>query len=110
MTQTRATDVFALPTFFFNSPPSTVWTVPKADVADLLRLDVKARLHEVEEKTALFEQRHGQSFEAFKQAVEEGAGDFEAWDDDVEWKAYRALRKDLHDKLDALRDENFEGA
>ena len=37
-----------------------MWTVSKKDVADLLKLDVMARLREAREKTALFEQTHQQ--------------------------------------------------
>lgn len=89
---------------------SDMWTVSKDDVADLLRLDVMARLREAKEKESLFERVHQQSFEAFEQDVLRGNEDFEQWDDYVEWKAYRNVRQDLEQKMDALNRGDFEVA
>jgi len=87
-----------------------MWTVSKNEVADLLRLDLMARLREAKEKEALYERTHQQSFEAFEQTVKEGDEDFEQWDDYMEWKAYRNDRWDLEQKIDALRRGDFEVA
>ena len=85
-----------------------MWTVSKSEVADLLRLDLMARLREAEEKEALYRRTHQQSFEAFEQTVQQGEEDFERWDDYVEWKAYRRVRQNLEQKIEALRRGDFE--
>lgn len=87
-----------------------MWTVSKNEVADLLRLDLMARLREAKEKEALYERTHQQSFETFEQTVRQGEEDFEQWDDYVEWKAYRRVRRDLEQKIEALRRGDFEVA
>lgn len=87
-----------------------MWTVSKNEVADLLRLDLMARLREAKEKESLYRRTHQQSFEAFEQTVRQGEEDFEQWDDYVEWKAYRKVRRDLEQKIDALRRGDFEVA
>lgn len=87
-----------------------MWTVSKKEVADLLKLDVMARLREAQEKTKLFEQAHKQSFEDFEQTVLHGEEDFGRWDDYIEWKAYREVQQDLEQKIKALRRGNFEVA
>ena len=87
-----------------------MWTVSKKDVADLLKLDVMARLREAREKTALFEQTHQQSFEDFEHTVLHGNEDVGQWDDYIEWKAYREVQQDLEQKIEALRREDFEVA
>lgn len=87
-----------------------MWTVSKNEVADLLRLDLMARLREAKEKESLYRRTHQQSFETFKQTVRQGEEDFEQWDDYVEWKAYRKVRRDLEQKIDALRRGDFEVA
>lgn len=87
-----------------------MWTVSKNEVADLLRLDLMARLREAEEKERIYRQRHQQSFETFEQTVQQEEEDFEQWDDYVEWKAYRNVRRDLEQKIDALRRGDFEVA
>ena len=85
-----------------------MWTVSKHEVAELLKLDVMARLREAKEKESLFEHTHQQSFEAFEQTVLQGEEDFEQWDDYVEWKAYRSVRRDLEQKMDALNRGDFD--
>lgn len=87
-----------------------MWTVPKDEVADLLRLDLSVRLREAKEKEALYKRTHQQSFKTFEQTVQQGEEDFEQWDDYVEWKAYRKVRRDLEQKIDALRRGDFEVA
>ena len=87
-----------------------MWTVSKNDVADLLKLDLMARLREAREKEALYRQTHQQSFEAFEQEVKQGEEDVGQWDDYIEWKAYRRVRQDLEQKIDALRRGDFEVA
>lgn len=79
-----------------------MWTVSKDEVAGLLELDVMARLREAKEKESLFERTHQQSFGAFEQTVLQEEEDFEQWDDYTEWKAYRSVRRDLEQKMDAL--------
>ena len=66
-----------------------MWTVSKTEVADLLKLDLLARLREAREKASLFERTHQQPFEAFEQAVLHEEENFAQWDAYVEWKAYR---------------------
>lgn len=87
-----------------------MWTVSKAEVADLLKLNLLARLREVQEKEELFEQEHEQSFRAFEEAALHGSEDFAQWDDYVEWKAYRKVAQDLKAKIRALRHGDFEVA
>ncbi len=58
-----------------------MWAISKSEVADLLRLDLMARLREAKEKEALYRRTHQQSFEAFEQTVQQGEEDFERWDD-----------------------------
>lgn len=87
-----------------------MWTVSKNDVADLLRLDLMARLREAKEKEALYQQTHQQPFKAFEQEVNQGEEDVGQWDDYIEWKAYRRVRQDLEQKIDALRRGDFEVA
>lgn len=84
-----------------------MWTVSKNDVAELLKLDVMARLREAKEREVLFEKTHQQSFQAFEQSVLQGREDFGAWDDYLEWKAYRRVRRDLEQKMDALNRGDF---
>ena len=87
-----------------------MWTIPKREVADLLKLDLMARLREVKEKEALYRRTHQQSFEAFEETVQQGEEEFGQWDDYLEWKAYRRVRQDLEQKIEALRREDFEVA
>lgn len=87
-----------------------MWTVSKKDVADLLKLDVMARLREAREKTTLFKQTYEQSFEDFEQTVLQGEEDVGRWDDYIEWKAYREVQHDLEKKIEALRRGDFEVA
>lgn len=79
-----------------------MWTVSKDEGAELLTLDVRARLWEAKEKESLFERTHQQSFEAFEQTVLQREEDFDQWEDYVEWKAYRSVRRDLEQKMDVL--------
>ena len=87
-----------------------MWTVPKDEVADLLRLDLLAKRREAREKAALFEQTYGQSFEAFEETVQRGEEDVEQWDDYIEWKAYSRLRHEIEQKIDALGRGDFKVA
>jgi translation initiation factor 2 alpha subunit (eIF-2alpha) len=87
-----------------------MWTVPKSEIADLLRPDLSARLREAQEKTKLFERAYGQTYNEFERAVLQGEEDFEKWDDYVEWKAYRKLKHDLEEKINALQRGDFEVA
>jgi len=87
-----------------------MWTVSKNEVADLLRLDLMSRLREAKEKEALYRRRHQQPFEAFEKTVQQGTEDFEQWDEYLEWKAYRNVRQDLEEKIDALHRGDFEVA
>ena len=87
-----------------------MWTVPKKDVADLLKLDGMARLREAREKTALFEQTYEQPFEDFEHTGLQGDEDVGQWDDYIEWKAYREVQHDLEQKIEALRRGDFEVA
>ena len=87
-----------------------MWTVPKEEVADLLKLDLLAKLREAREKDALFKQTYEQSFESFEETVRQGEEDMERWDDYIEWKAYKRLRNELERKIDALRRGDFEVA
>jgi hypothetical protein len=87
-----------------------MWAVSKHKVADLLRLDLTARLREAKEKETLYKQAHQQSFEAFEQMVRQEDEDFAQWEDYLEWKAYRNVRRDLEQKIDALRRGDFEVA
>jgi hypothetical protein len=86
------------------------WTISKTEVADLLRLEVLARLHEVEEKLALFARIHDQTFDAFEQTTLRGKEEFEQWDDYLEWKAYRQMQDELQQKLAALTRGHFKVA
>ena len=85
-----------------------MWTVSKAEVADLLKLDLLARLREANEKVRLFEKTHQQTFEEFERATLQGNEDFAQWDDYVEWKAYRTLQRELENKVNALKHGDFE--
>lgn len=87
-----------------------MWTVPKGEVEGLLRLDLLARLHEAREREDLFERTHQQSFEAFEETVLGGEEDFRQWEEYLEWKAYRSVRQDLEQKLEALDRGDFEVA
>ena len=87
-----------------------MWTIPKREVADLLKLDLMARLREANEKEALYRRTHQQSFEAFEETVQQGEEEFGQWDDYLEWKAYRRVRQDLEQKIEALRRGDFEVA
>jgi len=87
-----------------------MWTIPKREVADLLKLDLMARLREAKEKEALYRRTHQQSFEAFEETVQQGEEEFGQWDDYLEWKAYRRVRQDLEQKIEALRHGDFEVA
>jgi hypothetical protein len=87
-----------------------MWTIPKREVADLLKLDLMARLREAKEKEALYRRTHQQSFEAFEETVQQGEEEFGQWDDYLEWKAYRRVRQDLEQKIEALRRGDFEVA
>ncbi len=87
-----------------------MWTVSKSEIADLLKLDLLARLREVQEKVALLERTRQQSFEEFEQEALHGEEDFAQWDDYIEWKAYRRLQRDIQGRIEALRRGNFEVA
>jgi hypothetical protein len=87
-----------------------MWTIPKREVADLLKLNLMARLREAKEKEALYRRTHQQSFEAFEETVQQGEEEFGQWDDYLEWKAYRRVRQDLEQKIEALRRGDFEVA
>jgi len=87
-----------------------MWTIPKREVADLLKLDLMARLREAKEKETLYRRTHQQSFEAFEETVQQGEEEFGQWDDYLEWKAYRRVRQDLEQKIEALRRGDFEVA
>lgn len=86
------------------------WTIPKSEVADLLRLNVLARLQEAREKLRLFEDAYHQPFEEFERVVRQQEEDFQRWDDYVEWKAYRRLQRELQEKIAALDRGDFEVA
>jgi hypothetical protein len=69
------------------------WAVPKHEIADLLKLDVAARLQEAQEKVDLFERKYGQSFQAFEDTLRQDEEDFERAEEVEELDENRFARK-----------------
>lgn len=86
-------------------------TIDKQDVGHLLLLDYLASLHSAEEKQRLFERKYQTSLDEFSTALKASdQEDFEAWDDYMEWKAYRRVSEDLSQKIEEIKHGHFKVA
>ncbi|MBK1618872.1 hypothetical protein CKO42_10595 [Lamprobacter modestohalophilus] len=86
-------------------------TIDKQDIGHLLLLDHLASLHSAQEKLRLFERKYQTSLDEFSAALKSSdQEDFEAWDDYMEWRAYRRVSEDLSQKIEEIRHGHFEVA
>lgn len=86
-------------------------TIDKQDIGNLVLLDYLASLHSAQEKLRLFERKYQTSLDEFSVALKASdQEDFEAWDDYMEWKAYRRVSEDLSQKIEEIKRGHFEVA
>ncbi|MBK5941667.1 hypothetical protein [Halochromatium roseum] len=83
--------------------------IDKQDIGNLLLLDYLASLHSAQEKLRLFERKYQTSLDEFSAALKASDQEnFEAWDDGMEWKAYRRVSEDLSQKIEEIKHGHFE--
>jgi hypothetical protein len=86
-------------------------TIDKQEISQLLLLDYMGSLHSAEEQLRLFERKYQTTLEEFSVSLKASdQEDFEAWDDYMEWKAYRRVSEDLSQKIEEIKHGHFKVA
>ena len=86
-------------------------TLSKKEIGDWIRLDYLAQKHVLEDKINFLRNKHASDFAAFENKIEQAATeDFAAWDDYLEWKAYRTFLAELLKKIDDVSNGDFQVA
>lgn len=81
---------------------------PQKNIVDILLMEIFSDLHQVREKLRFFQEKYHQDFEKFSIQIEKEEENFEHYDDYMEWKAYMQLFRDLKQKIEDLKHENFQ--
>ncbi len=85
--------------------------ISKDHIQNLLVLEHLARLHQLNESIAQYEQRYHSVFAAFEERVNSASEeDMAAWDDYIEWLALEQQRQEILATLQELRNGEFEFA
>jgi hypothetical protein len=67
-------------------------TLSKQQVSNWILLDYNAQKQIFQEKILFLERKYATDFISFEQKIEQVTTEsFEAWDDYIEWKAYRQI-------------------
>lgn len=86
-------------------------TLSKKEVGNWILLDYIAQKQVLLEKINLLEKKYSTDFLSFEKKIEQAATeDFTAWDDYIEWKAYRTFLSDLLSKIDDISNGRFQMA
>ena len=86
-------------------------TLSKKEVGSWVLLDCIAQKHILEEKLNFLKKKYTSDFDTFEQKVTQAATeDFAAWDDYIEWMAYRKFLAELTSKIDDIRNGRFQMA
>ena len=83
-------------------------TILKKEICDLLRLELMGELHQIREKSRVFEKKYNATFEEVQQMVQQQEEDFNLDDDLMEWKAYKKTEADRLKKLEDMKHERLQ--
>ena len=67
-----------------------------------------AEFHKVREKLRFFQEKYHRDFETFTIEIEREEENFEHFDDYMEWKAYIQLFGDIKQKIEDIKNGNFQ--
>jgi hypothetical protein len=86
-------------------------TLSKQQVSNWILLDYSAQKQVLQEKIRLFEKKYITDYQSFEQNIAQASTEnFEAWDDYIEWKAYRQFLSELLPKIEDIRHGHFQMA
>ena len=74
-------------------------SISKDEVRDVVKLKIVVELNNAKTRVDLLEAKYQKSFNDFEKWMKNSEENFEVWDDDLEWKAYQRLVKDLMQEL-----------
>jgi len=73
-------------------------------------METLAEFHKVREKLRFFQEKYHRDFETFSIEIEREEENFENFDDYMEWKAYIQLFGDIKQKIEDIKNGNFQFA
>ena len=71
-------------------------------------METLAEFHKVREKLRFFQEKYHRDFETFSIEIEREEENFEHSDDYMEWKAYIQLFGDIKQKIEDIKNGNFQ--
>jgi len=71
-------------------------------------METLAEFHKVREKLRFFQEKYHRDFETFSIEIEREEENFEHFDDYMEWKAYIQLFGDIKQKIEDIKNGNFQ--
>jgi len=71
-------------------------------------METLAEFHKVREKLRFFQEKYHRDFETFSIEIEKEEENFEHFDDYMEWKAYIQLFGDIKQKIEDIKNGNFQ--
>lgn len=84
-------------------------TVDKRHISDLMLIEAYAEKHKAEEKLSLYQKKYNMELHELENRIKTSAKeDFDAFDDYMEWKAYRNHLAATNAKIKELRSENIQ--
>jgi hypothetical protein len=97
--------IYMLNLFYF------MHTLSKQEVSNWVMLDYSSQKQTFQDKIGFFEKKYESDFLAFEKKIELASKEnFEAWDDYIEWKAFKELLKEILSKIEDVKDGNFQVA
>jgi len=84
--------------------------IHKQNIVDMFLMETLAEFHKVREKLRFFQEKHHRDFETFSIEIEREEENFEHFDDYMEWKAYIQLFGDIKQKIEDIKNGNFQFA
>ena len=73
-------------------------------------METLAEFHKVREKLRFFQEKYHRNFETFSMEIEREEENFEHFDDYMEWKAYIQLFGEIKQKIEDIKNGNFQVA
>jgi len=82
--------------------------INKQNIVDMFLMETLAEFHKVREKLRFFQEKYHRDFETFSIEIEREEENFEHFDDYMEWKAYIQLFGDIKQKIEDIKNGNFQ--
>jgi hypothetical protein len=96
-------------TRYYTGKKDNMQTFPKQQIAEWILLDYLAKSHYLKDKIDFFKKKYNTTILEFEESINNDKKEnFQKWDDYIEWKAFTDFSESLQEKIQDVKNGNFQ--